>query len=612
MAFKKRTLGIPTYRDTPLGLGVLTGEQEVLEGEVYDPQEESLQDMDDRRARARGRQAEGDMPEGEVHDSAEDLFRRPRDEQRRRERDSTEAHGTTFEHRGGQQSVRTNDEELMRQLAEDSAQAQHSFIEQLKESGILEKDATPAVQRKELSRIHQVYASMMVMQCIKPLQQGLSTASIANTVGMGAAMLMLSPNFRTQVGNHFDDAKEGIKAKIADRSKQEAKITKQGSRALAKMSGPKGRPREELSSKWARRLERYENMERGYREPFTARSAAMTEIGLAQAAYSGIRQEGADVEVIEARYKSALTALHGHVADDGLDLNEVSATTRLMAGQMMRQDPEFASMFTETGHGQFVRSGSTQMPIPGTDSTREVWTGDFEDSFTGEKVNGGVFTLRGRGSVEEHRSSMARTIAGEMGAARDPAAFNEVMEQYMIGSATRAHPGGIDSVEEPQARTRLERARTMFASMRHDGISDQDQKLAYMGGYIDAVQAMGQVEPEKMAAWAAQHGDDWQSRVKEKMAHFSDMGEKASGREPRQEQRRSTADSADLGAQPQGPEGYYNTGEDSNLADDLRKRRARQSTRGDRQNAGMRGDDVVAGRFEAFRVDTEDQRQPGA
>ncbi|WP_435109308.1 hypothetical protein [Nocardiopsis synnemataformans] len=403
--------------------------------------------------------------------------------------------------------------------------AQKDFLHHLRTSGMTSASESIRTQRKKLSNLHQAYASMMVLQCLQPLQRGVSAENLLRSVGMGTAMWLLSPNFRIQVGDYAGQVATAI-GKRLDRS--EAKIIARGERSREKEAryfDKTGQGREGMRGlsgmRHRRRLERIERMERGNRDLFTEHSAALTHVGIAQNAYDEMRRPGADRELIKKNFETALSALYGYVDDDGLDRKAVARNMRIIVGQLIERDPEQAAVFSELGHGRFIKTEPQPVFVEGTTQSLTAWTGDYVDVYNGDVITGGAFTLREPMGTDEHRVAVAQTVYGELSSANSPAEFGKVLEQYIIGSITREYPETVELTEDDAARARFDRARAMFSSMRGDGISDQDQKLVYMGGLFESLHA----HPRMVAQCLDSLGPEWEQRLRTLIEKYAGFGE---------------------------------------------------------------------------------------
>ncbi|WP_311245259.1 MULTISPECIES: hypothetical protein [unclassified Microbacterium] len=415
------------------------------------------------------------------------------------------------------------------QLKLDTIRAGESYMESLRSSGILGADATKDRQRQQLTGLHQVYASMMVLQCVAPLKQGLTAVNLVSTLGMAASMWALSPDFRTQLGQFRGKISDSIREKIEGREdRKNDKARAQFDKLVSKGKG------DQLSARRRRRLDRIENAENGHRLPFTAESAAMTEVALAEAAYADMRRPGADRDAITARYQSARDLLYGFVAEDHLGKEEVSRAMRVIVGQRLEREPEMASVFAELGHGRLSKSEPREVYLPGTGEKRMVWTGDFVDSYEGRLVDAGSFSLRPPMSIDEHRVMSSQTLTAEMVTATTVEEMNDVLSQYVVAASVEQFPSVADDLDDPRARARFGKARTMFASMKADGLTSGESHFAYTAAYVDAVEKVQLLKPELASAWVAQYGDNWQQKVAEDLARYQTMGAGAAreGAEP--------------------------------------------------------------------------------
>ncbi|OLT27039.1 hypothetical protein BJF83_19485 [Nocardiopsis sp. CNR-923] len=351
------------------------------------------------------------------------------------------------------------DGDPLARLKLETQHAQDEFIRHLRASRIASPGASRSDQGRQLNDLHRAYVQQMVIQCLEPLKGGLTAQNVLTTVGMGTAMWLLSPNFRAVTGEYAGQ----MASAISGQARREARSTANGMHR--------------------RRLERLERLERGGRDLFTGRSAALAHVGIAQNAYDEMRRPGADRDLVRKNYESALGALYDCVDEDGLDRAEVARDMRGIVGQLIERDPEQATVFAELGHGRFVRSEPVTVVDEDTKQTRKVWEGDYVDARNGDLITGGTFSLREPMGTDEHRAEVARTMYAELASTRSPAGVKAVLEQYVVGSKTLNHPEAVEQTGDPSARARLNRARTMIASMRGDGISERDQKLVYVGGF---------------------------------------------------------------------------------------------------------------------------------
>lgn len=413
-------------------------------------------------------------------------------------------------------------------LRDGSAKAEASYMKSLKKSGIVSGKMTAPEQRAEMSELHKAYAAMMAMQMVTPLQRGLSAQNVMTTVGMGSTMFLLSPNFRELAGDYAQDVKNGIQKFAGNRAQRKLDNLqdKKGDKALTSRRG----------KKWQKRIDRYDKMQRGHREPFTERSAALTEVGLAESAYWEMRKPGVDVEAVQEKYQTALTQLYQYVEDDGLDAAEVSRNMRTIVGQRMEREPELASVFAEMGQGRFVKAEPKEVYMAGSGQKVTAWTGDYYDVTSGNTVTAGSFSLREPQTADQHMHRMAEAMWGDMADAKSVGEFNEVIDSFMVGAAVQNDPATVDLIEDDDKRVRLERVRTMFASMKADGIDPAEQHRVYQTAVISSVTEAQSRDPELAAAWNKEYGGaQWAVRMSDQMKEFTELGQAAGNRPSRED-----------------------------------------------------------------------------
>ncbi|MCB5280381.1 hypothetical protein [Arthrobacter sp. ES1] len=384
------------------------------------------------------------------------------------------------------------------------------YMAEVARAKILAEKKAPKDRASQLSGIHKSYVSMMVLNCLKPLGEGVNAKSVLTMVGMGSAMWMLSPNFRDQVGDFRDQMKEAITAKIDER--RESRLDKVISGAAEKSSD--GAP---LSQLWQIRLDLAERAKRGGRDVYTAQSAGMTEVALTENAYAAMRQEGADVEEIRDNYDSCLKTLYEQAHEDGVDASEVARAARFVVGRRLESEPELAVVFGELAHGQFAKSAPREVRISGTDETARVWTGEFE-SRLGQKVEAGSFGVRGPMKANEHQAAIADTMTADMisltrklGA--DGLNMGVVSYAAAWGLKDRsdyANMAGMDN----HLGERLRTSAVMLTSMHSDGISPEEQQRIYSNAYVDAMENVSALYPDVEQEWAAKFGANWRENMR--------------------------------------------------------------------------------------------------
>lgn len=388
--------------------------------------------------------------------------------------------------------------------------AGRNYMAEVARAELLTEKKTPKERASQLTGIHKSYVSLMVLNCVKPLAQELSAKSLLNVVGMGAALWMLSPNFRDVVGDYGTQMRETITAKIDER--RQSRIDKV-------ITGAAGREAagEPLSQKWQARKDRAERADRGGRDAYTAQSAGMTEVALAENAYAAMRLPGADVEGIAASYDSLLNQLYEQAHEDGLDASEVATAARVVVGLRLTEEPELASVFRELSHGQFAKSDPREVRISGTNDTARVWTGEFE-SRLGQRIQAGSFALREPMDANDHQGAIADTMAGDMIALTRQHGVDG-LNMGVVGYAAAwglkdrpdyGHLMGMDNALGARLRT----SQLMMSSMVQDGISPAEQQRVYSNAYVDAMETVSSIYPEVEQEWAAKFGTNWRENMR--------------------------------------------------------------------------------------------------
>lgn len=407
------------------------------------------------------------------------------------------------------------DMDPMDRLRWETRRAGMVYMRAIRDSDILSPKKTQAQRTEQLTGLHKAYASMMVLSCLKPLSEGFNSKNILNVIGMGAAMWMLSPNFRTQVGDFRAQIKDTITEKIEER--RTGKIEK----SMGKVRGAQGKAaakEKPLSARWQRKLEKTERAQRGGRDLYTAKSAAMTEVALTEATYVAIRQEGADVRTLTDLHAGMLKALYEDAAQDGVKPEEIATAARVVVGLRLADEPGLACVFGDLAHGQFARSDAREVLIGENGETARVWTGEFE-SRLGQKVESGSFGLRLPMDSISHQAAMADTMTADMIALiRDGGV--EGLNVGMIGHA--AAWGLKDSENYPEMLMmdnplgeRLRSSRLMMDSMDQDGLSDAEQQTAYSNAYVDAMGYISHLYPEVEQEWGEKFGADWKENMRD-------------------------------------------------------------------------------------------------
>lgn len=416
-------------------------------------------------------------------------------------------------------------------LRRDTQRQTQAFARQIRRGEIVavnqgNAEQRQSIQAKKMSAMNKAHVESMVFSAMQPLRQGVSLNSVLQVTGMMAGLYLASPRVREHFGAGQDSIIKGLRNKIQDR-----KSSHLDEKALRKLdrSESTGAP---LSERWQRRLEKMEASGPGGRVPFTAQSAAMVEIGLAESAYAAMRDPSVPAAELEKHrqeimdsYVSAMGVLNRYIAEDGIDREEVSRASRVLVGQRMTNEPALAAVFTELGHGRFVRSEGRTALINGVE--QQIWTGEFTDAVTDRDVAYGSFSLRLPGGRGDHLEACAVTLEAELEDANSLEGLNEIFGSYTAASVVRQYPDVVHSVSDRDTRLRMQRAGSMFASMRADGVSQSDQRFIYGAAFVNAMENVKEKKPELVAQWEAQFGPDWQESVQGLVQDYSEMGVRA-------------------------------------------------------------------------------------
>lgn len=454
---------------------------------------------------------------------------RGHDEQSRRRAESRHAMNES-------QGLSERDE--LKLLRENIQAAGKQYMASLRKSDILVPGFNDNERTEQLSAMHRVYGQMMVTSAMRPLQEGVNTASVVRVMSTLSAMYLMSPTFRQVVKDKVAPVKAAIQDRIDQKAQKrhdwaegQANRRNQGIREMNEQRAPQGkkllketRAEDYVSKRWQKRYDDLKFRERGHREMFTPRSAGMTEVALTENAFTALRQPGAKAEEIMESYNTMISRLYRQCEEDGLTREEVAESSRVVLGERMREDPRVQVMVDGFSHGAQRMSPPHNVRIAGTDEVLQVWRGDYQD-YTGKPVDptryqdtpdgprlAGAFTLRSQMGPEEHKDRMSEVMAmtlSKAAARGDMTAVNENLAGYMLGGVARVQE--VDGEGLPGVMPeRLFQARTMQATMTADGMSEEQQRLQFSLAYMDALDAVNEAYPEFTQQWQAQYGEKFQ------------------------------------------------------------------------------------------------------
>lgn len=383
--------------------------------------------------------------------------------------------------------------EVVINLREQAKAARERYVKSLSRLGLTETGDDEVTADGTVSPLHRVYGQMMAQTWLSAFQQGLSTQSAVKALGMGSAMLFMSPAFRDQVRRYPGQIKTAVDDHVRARAQ---KVLENAG------SSPDQRDK---AHRW---LEQVRYHERGNRLPFSYESAALTELGLLEDSYGRMRR-GADPVREKERYDKVIDWLHAKTREDGLDANELNRSVRRLIADQVSRDPEVVAMVTGTAHGG-MRPMTRQ--VHHGDQVHEVVTGDF-GTCDGRSVGNVRFTPRVPMGADEHRARLARTMHGAMSQTldvKDKAGF--AASVWGSGVAYTALHERVDTsqLQNGPMREWVLVARAARQAMHDDGINEDEARGIWANAHIDAMEQMGAQRPDFESGLQACFGQNWQ------------------------------------------------------------------------------------------------------
>jgi hypothetical protein len=422
------------------------------------------------------------------------------------------------------------------------AKAENQYMQGLAQSKLFSKEQEGSAAG-EMNRQHKKYVTMMMFSAIQPLGNGMSAVNIARTIGLGAMMWKLSPDFRNMVGEGIGAVKDSL-GDVAEKwvAGKAAKYDESGKPRLI------GRDKADV---WQSRLDRIRKMRDGDRLPFTAHSAGMAEVALGDRAYAQMRQPGANIDQIMADHETAVEKLYQMADYDGLSADEVSKCARIVVGQRIMVDPTVASRYNELARGDFVMAPEKMTIDPETGEATKYWDGAFEHT-SGAVINGGTFGVRAPQSRDEHADEIYRTIYLDMAASADNVdELHSKMMTYGLGWAGMPSDDLIAKIDRDNpGRHRFQNAMSMMQSMADDGIVDEEARFAYSDAFMSALDLVQDQFPQVAIQWEAKYKSRW----RETMASMVDDPGKVRSFWERADQRSRGEERSQAG-----PRGTYST-----------------------------------------------------
>lgn len=407
-----------------------------------------------------------------------------------------------------------SEQEWAKALRSGIRDADRDFMKSLKDSRIVVPGYGKQRRVREFDAIKQVHSRMMVQMCMGPLRRGVSVASVVQAATTMTALMVLSPDLRSEVG----DKAAAVRDHVRNRADQMTRRQEHKAHAKARqavLNGAEGSttdPRSHLSQRWLRRIDALDRRERGHRDLFTPDTAAMTEVGLMESAYWRMREPGADPDQVHTSYRAMRKLLHEQMADDGLDLQDVFKRSRIIVGHRIESEPDVRNMFNGLSHGRIRRSAPHWEKLPNSDRQAQVWTGEFEDHLGHPLPDEGIFVLRKPHRSEAHQVRLTQTMSQSMEESLrsgNPRSLQADLYCYPVAFAV--HQKQLDIGGLPDwMRTRVEQAQTAVGSMISDDLDDAQQSEVFSNAYVDSIHQMMEKFP------------DFQQRVEATLHHSWD------------------------------------------------------------------------------------------
>lgn len=385
-----------------------------------------------------------------------------------------------------------------RDLQDRTTQATRDYIESLQKIDQKNMKYNMAIEDRmnDLKGKHKAFASMMVLSTIIPLRNGINVASVAQSAGMGVTMWLFSPEFRKQTKTFLREAKIAMK----DMSDSRKKNKQEKLQDLAETRSDKDG---NLPPSLERRLARIQKKRNDGRVPFNETSAALTLQGLSEAAYKQMREPGTtpeEIEEIKKNNQDLMERFWQDVQADGLEPSQVQYAARHILMSRIKDEPELADKYVELSHGEF-----------------EAKDGEWV-SRMGERVDGGMFTLRPPMTLEEHEAALTSMMVRQMQHDVDQGTMMDFNDSMVALAAVRhMRENGFDLDAIPGSRgDKLRLAQKGFAAMENDGFTFEEQCDIYIASHYNAARFVIDRNEGLEDQWLK----EYKSQAKEEMSEF--------------------------------------------------------------------------------------------
>lgn len=222
-----------------------------------------------------------------------------------------------------------------------------------------------------------VYQRRLLIMCLMPLQRGVSSSNVMQSVGMVIGITLANKEFREDLHKLYAQYKlqrAGGINEYVNALKTDPKMVKSIDEHLAKSNGG--------------------------RVPFTEQSAAAMNLILAKQAYTQFREGKKKPELIRSEYANARDVLYKLADKDGITGEKLDRATKIMYRQLSQDDMSWHSLFSEIAYNKVKQSEfkTDEYVFKTADGrskikTRQVWDGNFDNISTNDKFTG-MFTVR--------------------------------------------------------------------------------------------------------------------------------------------------------------------------------------------------------------------------
>lgn len=374
-------------------------------------------------------------------------------------------------------------DELRRMFNEQTKSYGGAYLASLKKADIFSDPDFGNNKTPTIDLMHRIYAQRMLVGCIRPLANEFNFNSVVESATMGVIMFALSRDFRKEVTGLAPRAIE----KFQDRFQASIDADKQS-------NDPKRVKKAERREKWFG----------GSRDvPFTPQSAALTQLGVTEAAYEAMREHPDHAEAIMANHKSLMDGLYKKAQRDGIDADELCQLSRVMLGAKLKVDPTYARYYSGLAHGQFEAIDYVNQK-----TGERKWTGNFTH-VEGPVVNGGIFALRQPQSADDHISEMQQRMLADFKMYDSPDKTNTALMVYTTGLTAVMEGRRFGDLADATFDPHYQRIASMVSAMRDDGLSDQEIKVSYTTALDQTLEDIHDKHPNIENEWVDQYRSSW-------------------------------------------------------------------------------------------------------